>query len=239
MIESVSNLKVKEACKLHQKKYRSLTNSFLVEGEHLVEEAIRFGQVIRIFTTEDIRNDSIETWIVTPEVMKKLSQLGESKGIVAVCEKPKNKPLSNQVLLLDRIQDPGNLGTLIRTAAAFGFSTIIAEDSVDYYNEKVVRSTQGTLFQVDLLEGSLSAFIREHHEYLIIGTDVAKGTRLNQALIQESKVAIILGNEGSGVQESLRDLANLNVTIPMKSTESLNVAIAGGILMYEISRRNI
>ncbi|MBN2877623.1 MAG: RNA methyltransferase [Bacilli bacterium] len=237
MIESINNIKIKDACKLHQKKYRTETNTFLVEGEHLVEEAVRTGYAIRIFSTQETDYPGVETWMVTKPVMKKLSELGEENGIIAVCQKPQSKPLSNSVLMLDHIQDPGNMGTLIRTAAAFGFHTILAENSVDFYNEKVIRSTQGTLFHVDLMEGYLVEFIKTHPGYHYYGTDVNNGTFLRDVVLFPKKVAIILGNEGSGMRAELKSLVNTNITIQMQSTESLNVAIAGGILMYESSRR--
>jgi len=237
MIESLNNAKVKYAGKLKLKKYRSETGEFLVEGLHLVEEAIKSGNCLFIFTTETTPDFVVETDLVTTEVMKKISELGEESGYVAICKKPLKKPLSNRILLLDGIQDPGNMGTLIRTAAAFGFGTVIAENSVDFYNEKVIRASQGTMFHVDLRDGSLKEFIQNHRDYRHYGTDVLAGTDARTIDFKDELATLILGNEGAGVSPEIGSLADVNLKIPMHLTESLNVGIAGGILMYEIQRR--
>jgi len=236
MIESVANEKIKYANKLKLKKYRNLYNQFLIEGEHLLVEALNTNSVEMVFTTEDVTYKGVDTYQISEEVMLKLSDLDESSGVVAICKKPSTKPLSNRVLILDQVQDPGNMGTLIRTAAAFGFSTILAEKSVDFYNDKVIRSTQGTLFYVDLREGDIVSFMREHPEMSYFGTSVTDGVKLNEVSFNEP-FAVILGNEGSGVRPEIQSLVHTNVNIPMDSTESLNVAIAGGIIMYQSSRR--
>lgn len=169
--------------------------------------------------------------------MKRLSELGESTGMVAVCEKAEPSPPKDRVLMLDQLQDPGNMGTLIRTAAAFGFDTIIADRSVDFYNEKVIRGSQGAIFYVNLIEDDLTDFIHRHPEFHFVGTDVVVGIDLMDADFSFEKLAIILGNEGSGIRDEVKALVNTNINIPMISTESLNVGVAGGILMYESFRR--
>ena len=237
MIESLNNEKIKFAFKLKQKKYRQSTGLFLVEGEHLVEEAIKSNHAKQIFTTKMDTDYTVETFVVSSEVMKKLSELGESQGVIALCEKPDKHEWCDHVLILDQIQDPGNMGTLIRSAAAFGFATIISEDSVDYYNQKVIRASQGAIFYVDLLEMDISELIQRHPEYHFIGTDVLMGLDLQDADLSFDKLAIILGNEGSGVGDEIKSLVNTNINIPMLSTESLNVGVAGGIIMYEAFRR--
>lgn len=238
MIESLSNSKIKYAIKLKQKKYRSQFNQFLVEGHHLVEEALKSNMVSVIFTTEEEIFPNVEHYQVTQLVMKKLSDLNNDFGIIAICNRPVYQEISNHILLLDGIQDPGNMGTLIRTASAFGFGTILSESSVDYYNEKVIRSSQGAVFYVNLVEGNILDFIRNHSEYHIYGTDVLSGTNIRTVSFNQAKKAIILGNEGSGVRPQIKDLVHTNIHIPMSSTESLNVAIAGGIIMYEASKEN-
>jgi TrmH family RNA methyltransferase len=233
MIESLGNLKVKYAAKLKQKKYRSETNQFLVEGEHLVDEAIKSGLVDYIFTTEEKVYEGVSSLKVSERVFKKLSDLNNSRGFIAVSNKKSNQNLSANILLLDGVQDPGNLGTLIRSAAAFGFKTIISENSVDYYNEKVIRGSQGAIFYTSLMEENIEEFIVNHQEYEYYGTNVLKGTNLKEVNFKKNKIAIILGNEGSGVRKEIQNLVNTNINIPMLETESLNVGIAGGILMYE------
>ncbi len=233
MIESLTNSRVKYATKLKQKKYRTETNQFLVEGEHLVEESIKSGLAEYIFTTVEKQYGKVPSYLVSPEVFLKLSDLNNAEGVIAVSNKNTNHGLSSNILILDGIQDPGNLGTLIRSAAAFGFKTIISENSVDYYNEKVIRSSQGAVFYTNLFEKSLTEFIQTHKEYTYFGTNVLSGTDLKKVDFQKDKIAIILGNEGSGVREEIQNLLNVNIHIPMLKTESLNVGVAGGILMYE------
>ena len=237
MIESLNNSKVKYAVKLKQKKYRTLNQEFLVEGLHLIEEAIKTASAITIFTTENTAFENVETIVVSDDVMLKLSSLNEAKGYVAICTRKANKNLSDKILLLDQVQDPGNMGTLIRTAAAFGFNTVISDNSVDYYNDKVIRSSQGAIFYLDLLEGDISKFIKANPDYSYYSTDVKTGTDIRNIKISVSKIGLILGNEGSGVRPEIKQLSDFNLKIPMESTESLNVGIAGGILMYELFRR--
>lgn len=239
MIESLSNSKVKYATKLKQKKYRTETNQFLVEGEHLVEEAIKSGLVEYVFTTEDKSYDTVTIYQVSEEVFSKLSELNESIGFIAVANKFSSQDLSANILILDGVQDPGNLGTLIRSAAAFGFKTIISENSVDYYNEKVIRSSQGALFYTNLLEENLINFINNHKDYTFYGTNVSLGTNLKYVDFSKAKKAIILGNEGQGLRTEIQNLVNTNIYIPMLETESLNVGIAGGIIMYEAFERSL
>ena len=234
MIESLTNSKIKYAAKLKQKKYRTEYGQFLVEGEHLVTEAIKSGHIDCLFSTETDIYEGIETYLVTNEVFNKLSDLNSKHGIIAICNKPDNKELSDRILILDGIQDPGNMGTLVRTAAAFGFNTIIAEDSVDFYNEKVIRSSQGALFYINIMDKEIDEFIKTHIEYHYFGTDVLTGKDIRDIDFNEERLAIILGNEGNGVRDSIKGLVNTNINIPMINTESLNVGIAGGIIMFEV-----
>ncbi|XMB71954.1 RNA methyltransferase [Mycoplasmatota bacterium WC30] len=233
MIESLGNSKIKYASKLKQKKYRTEYGQFLVEGEHLIIEAIKSNNIDYLFSTETDSYDHVETFQVSNEVFNKISELNNSTGLIAVCNKPKIKELSDKVLILDGIQDPGNMGTLIRTAAAFGFNTIVAEDSVDFYNEKVIRSSQGAIFYVNIMDADIIKFIKTHHDYHYFGTDVLTGSDIRDVDFNEERLAIILGNEGNGIRNSIKELVNTNINIPMISTESLNVGIAGGILMFE------
>lgn len=235
MIESITNSKIKYATKLKQKKYRNQFNQFLVEGEHLVLEARKSNMIDVLFYTDDNYHVS-NSYQITSSIMKKLSELGNDSGVIAICNKPAFNELSSKVLILDGVQDPGNLGTLIRTAAAFDFKTIISENTVDYFNEKVIRSSQGALFYTNLIETDIIEFVKKNPNYHYYGTDVLSGHNITKEKFKKENIAIILGNEGSGVRKEIKDLVNTNINIPMSSTESLNVAIAGGILMYEASK---
>jgi len=233
-ITSVNNPTVKAVTKLHQKKYRNESGQFLVEGYHLYEEAQKAGIVRQVFTTdESIQGDHVVH--VSDHVLEKLAQVKQPQGVLAVCQKPSTEQVTERVLLLDRIQDPGNLGTLLRSALAFGFTTVVLEDTVDVYNDKVLRSTQGAIFSLHLYEQSIQSFMASHPEYQYIGTAMT-GTELDDASPLDP-IGLILGNEGSGVAAELLVSTAFNVTIPMQGTESLNVGVAGGILMYHFRKK--
>lgn len=236
MIESLTNSKVKYATKLKQKKYRQIYHQFLVEGNHLVQEAIKSKCVDYIFFTGENPYPDVISFEISETIMKKLSDLNASQGILAICNKPKNKPFTNKLLILDGVQDPGNMGTLIRSAAAFNFHTILIENAVDIYNEKVIRSSQGAIFYANVIEENLVEFIKGHPTYHYYGTNVLNGKDLKEIEFKQSRLAIILGNEGNGVRQEIQALVNTNINIPMVSTESLNVGVAGGILMYEANK---
>ena len=151
-ISSVNNEFIKETAKLNNKKYRDLTNTFLIEGEHLVKEAKKNNLIKTIIVLEDFQYETdLNKVIVTKEVMKKLSDNPSIPKIMAIVYKKECTRIGNKVLILDRLQDPGNLGTIIRSAVAFGFNTLIlSDDTVDLYNPKVIRSTQGMLFNINI-----------------------------------------------------------------------------------------
>lgn len=230
MISSLTNEKVKQLCKLALKKNRDETNSFIVEGPHLVDEAFKHGLVIEAFSLDD------KYTMVSEDVMKKICDTKSRVAQCALCRKPNNTKIGNKILLLDKIQDPGNLGTLIRSAISFGFDTIIVDDCVDYTSPKVVRSTQGAIFKASIIEKELINYIDELKEnnYVVYGTALTNAIDLKQAE-KSNKLAIILGNEGNGVRKELLDKTNCNLFIEMNNMESLNVGVAGSIIMYEVS----
>lgn len=235
MIESVNNEKIKYYAKLNQKKYRDEAGLFIVEGEHLVEEAKKKG-LIEVIYSLDKRDDAIQ---VSTAVMAKLSGLNTIPRVLAVVKMPENKEISGNILILDDIQDPGNLGTIIRSAVAFGVDTIVAsKNTVDFYNLKTVRSSEGMLFNVNLLKRDLEDFILSiKKDYYIYNTNVVNGTNVDEVGIRRP-YALIMGNEGAGVTDDIQKLANENIYIPMKKTcESLNVAMATSIILYEFSKR--
>jgi len=142
------------------------------------------------------------------------------------------------VLVLDNISDPTNLGTLLRSAKAFGFDSVfISNGSVDYFNDKVIRGSQGAIFKLNLLKGDIFSFlnkIKKTHQ--ILGTNVRNGFDVNEVNLSE-KLALILGNEARGVSSEVEAIVDKNLFIKMDNTESLNVSIAGSILMYEIAKK--
>jgi TrmH family RNA methyltransferase len=187
-------------------------------------------------------NLDVNKFVVTESVMNKLSSTDTIPEIVGVVRKiDNNEIVGNKVLILDRIQDPGNLGTLIRSAVAFGVDTIIlSNDTVDMYNSKVLRSAQGMIFNTNILRGNLIDYINElkNNNFEIIGTDVNEGISLKK-MDKKDKYALVLGNEGNGLSNDVRDLCDSFIYIDMKDfVDSLNVGVAGSIILYEMSDIN-
>lgn len=240
MYTSINNSKIKNLKKLYQKKYRDKENLFLVEGRHLVEEAKKVGILKEIYTTEDIDDDfGVPKNLVSEEVMKYLSEVESNQKIIGLCIKKDNQQIGNKIIMLDDIQDPGNLGTIIRSAVAFNFDTIIlSNNSVDLYNQKVIRASQGMMFKINIIRTDLIKTIDKLKEekYKILATRVTNGKDI-KCLEKSEKICIIMGNEGNGVREEIMSLADDFVYIKMnENCESLNVAIATSILLYELGR---
>ncbi|WP_040928699.1 TrmH family RNA methyltransferase [Nosocomiicoccus massiliensis] len=236
VITSKDNKRIKEIRKLLTKKGRTKAQQFLIEGEHLIEEAIQFGAHIEeIFVLEtDTYNFDLKTTVVTKDVMSSLSTLVTPPGIIAVVRMETKSIESDRVLAIDGIQDPGNLGTLIRTADAFNFKRIlIGKNTVDPYSDKVLRSSQGSHFHISLEDVELIE-VMQNFNGTILTTDLS-GQSLTDKITDE-KVMIVLGNEGHGVSQEVLAAANYKVKIDMPGdAESLNVAVAGGILMHQYS----
>lgn len=243
MITSLQNVQVKKWKKLHKRKERFKSNLFLVEGFHIIEEAYKSEWNVKeiiiregIVLPEIYRAFSVE--VVSEEVFLYLAQTETPQGIIAIIEKKQDMSVKgNRVLLIDRIQDPGNLGAMIRTADAAGFSTIIlGQGTVDMFNDKVIRATQGSLFHLDIIEGNLLSEISDLKTigFEIWATALDNATIYNDVSLSE-KIALVLGNEGAGVQLDILKAANHIVTIPIYGkAESLNVSVAAGILMYYV-----
>ena len=245
LITSLENDKIKKLIKLKEKKYRDQYNEFIVEGEHLVIEAYRSGLLEEILIDQDEVTvlDAPITY-VTKEILTKISTLDTPAHIIGVCKKKiEDSNLGNKLLLLDRIQDPGNLGTIIRSSKAFGIDTVVLGDGcVDLYNDKVIRSTQGIGFHMNVVTKNLKDFILElkAKEIPVFGTRVEYGEDIrNLTSRDKEKYALIMGNEGRGVDKEILDLCDKYIYIEMDhEVESLNVAIATSILLYELSRRD-
>ena len=232
MITSKDNAKIKELAKLKTSKYRSETKTFLVEGKHLVSEAKASGLLIEAFSLDDIPGYTQ----VSADVMKKISSTDTLVSEVALCKMKEELPLDSKILILDKIQDPGNLGTLLRSAKAFSFNTVVlGEGTVDLYNEKVIRSSQGAVFKLNIIKKDLVEFIPTLNKYKVYGTNVRNGIDIKEVKDKDN-IALILGNEGNGISNEVNDLVKYNIYIKMDNMESLNVGVAGSILMYEFSK---
>lgn len=230
MITSVENSKVKSLAKLNQTKYRKANELFLVEGAHLVNEARKANVLVEAFSIEEKEG---YTQLSEP-VMKKLCNTDTVVKEIGVCKFLKLNKIGNRVLVLDGIQDPGNMGALMRSAVAFGFDTIlVGNGSVDIYNDKVIRASQGAIFKLNFFFNETVELLKLIPEHKIYGTNVVRGNPLEK-IKKESKMAIILGNEGNGISKAVDSLEYPNIYIPMSNTESLNVVVAGSIIMYEL-----
>lgn len=236
VITSKDNKRIKAVRKLLTKKERLKANQFLIEGEHLIEEALKWNaNILEIFVLENSEfNFELKTTVVTKDVMKSLSTLVTPPGIIAVVEMNTHTVHSDRILALDGVQDPGNLGTLIRTADAFNFKRIlIGKDTVDPYSDKVIRSSQGSHFHVSIEDADLVEFIKDFSG-TVLTTDL-QGEPLNSSEVS-GPIMIVLGNEGQGVSDDVLSHANYKVKIDMPGhAESLNVSVAGGILMHQYS----
>ena len=241
IITSLENNKIKDLVKLQNKKYRDSTNMFLVEGEHLVEEVYKSNLLKEVFVVEgDSFNIDVPITYVSSDVMKKISTTDTYTNVVGLCEKKNsNEIIGNKILLLDDIQDPGNLGTIIRSSVAFNVDTIIlSPNTVDLYNSKVLRSTQGMFSHINIITMDLVETINTIKSLgiTVYGTNVNNGEDVRN-INDTSSYALIMGNEGNGVKDYIQDMCDKNLYIKMsKNTESLNVGVACSILLYELER---
>lgn len=247
-IESIQNPKVKQWKKLLTKKERDKSGTFLVEGFHLVEEALKQSEsVIEIIVSDKTglpaRWDSgeIPVTIVNEEISNSLSETEAPQGIYAVCRQVQvDVPDAKTYLLIDAVQDPGNLGTMIRTADAAGIDTVVVgKGSVDVYNSKVLRSAQGSHFHLPIIRGDLHDWIERLHEknISVYGTALEGASAYTDISTSES-YGLLVGNEGNGVNKELLAKTTANLYIPIYGkSESLNVAVATGILLYFLKNR--
>ena len=247
MITSASNKRIKDIQKLKENKNIKKYGRYLIEGKHLVEEALDAKVVEEIIVSESFEEynivDSFESELikVTDSVLKSISDTITSQGIIAVCrivKKELNINNYSKVLILDKIQDPGNLGTIIRTADAFNFDCIIlGKGTTSLYGQKVIRSTQGSNFHIDCFDNiDLVELIDEMNDFNIFATSLKADKYIEQLDNITGKVAVVFGNEGAGVSEEILSKVNnlLKISMPGRA-ESLNVSIAAGIVMHYIS----
>ena len=234
---STSNEKIKNIKKLQNKKYRDQENLFIVEGEHLVKEAFSLSRLELLIVEENYDIDiDIPKMIVSGKVMKYLSELETPTHYLGVVKKNNNNFIGKRIIALDGVQDPGNLGTIIRSSVAFNFDTILlSKDCVDTYNSKVLRATQGMILKVNIIRRDLCEVLSKLDNYKIYGTSVVNGKNIKDVK-EKNNVVVVMGNEGTGVTKEVQELCNDFIYIPMnKNCESLNVAVASSIIMHELN----
>lgn len=244
IITSKANSVVKNAKKLHQKKYRK--SAYLIEGWHLFEEAVQAGVTIeKIFALESYRDQLVafpQTVWVSDEILLDLADTQTPQGIVAVIQKEKiGLPDFRQgkYLFLEDVQDPGNVGTMIRTADAAGFTGVIVSDkSADIYSLKTLRSMQGSHFHLPIYRMPVATFVEEakKRNLPILATTLSRESKDYRELSPLEDFVLVMGNEGQGISSVMAESADQLVHIGMKGrAESLNVAVAAGILMFYFS----
>ena len=237
IITSKDNARISAARKLLQKKYRDKESLYLIEGFHLLEEALKANvQLTEIFVSADkVENTllaNLQLTVVSDEVLKSLSDEKTPQGVVAVVKKAETmRPKKGKFLVLENVQDPGNVGTMIRTADAAGYDAVICLGNTgDIYSPKVLRSAQGSHFHLPVLK---SDTFPETDNLLV--TTLSADSRDYHDLSRLTDFALVMGNEAQGVSAAALAAATQKVHIPMSGrAESLNVAVAAGILMFGI-----
>ncbi|MDB6218082.1 TrmH family RNA methyltransferase [Streptococcus oralis] len=244
IITSKANSVVKNAKKLHQKKYRK--SAYLIEGWHLFEEAVQAGvRIEKIFALESYQDQLAafpQTVWVSEDILRDLADTQTPQGIVAVIQKEEvGLPDLHQgkYLFLEDVQDPGNVGTMIRTADAAGFTGVIVSDkSADIYSLKTLRSMQGSHFHLPIYRMPLVSFVEEAKKsnLPILATTLSRESKDYRELSSLENFVLVMGNEGQGISSVMAESADQLVHIGMKGrAESLNVAVAAGILMFYFS----
>ncbi len=238
LITSRDNGRIKHLRKLLDKKTSMNEGLFVIEGENLVEEAIKNNLLVELYILDGVENRfDFECNYVTSDVMNSISSLSSTSRIVGVSKYINKNKLGKRLVLLDDIQDPGNAGTIIRSAVAFGIDTIVfSKKSVSPYNDKVLRSTGGMIYNTNIVISDLESVIKElkQKNIKVIGTSLKSSISLEN-VTKTSDYAIVLGNEGNGVSNNILDLCDEIVRIDMnESCESLNVGVSAGIILYHM-----
>ncbi|MBN3534767.1 TrmH family RNA methyltransferase [Mycoplasma procyoni] len=239
IISSLKNQHIVDLYKLHNKKERDAQGLFLVENWKIIKEGIDRNLITEILTTDTdfhLENSNIKITYITQSILEKLSSTKTPQNIIAVCKKTQfSESKMKRVVVLDQIQDPGNLGTIMRNAVAFGFDTIVIQ-GVDVYNEKTVRSSQGALFYLNILQtNNLEDFFKKHQQnYQIIGTIIDKNSKeITEIKTKNTEIMVVFGNEGNGISDHLKQYFSQNVYIKI-NFESLNVAAASAIILNHL-----
>ena len=259
VITSKDNELVKHIRKLKDKKYRDESNEFIIEGTNLIEEAVKEkAKIKKVIICEDttktyemptnIRLEiaKYECIYVSEKIFNLITQVTNPQGIMAIVEKTVKEDeidyTQDLIVMLDDIQDPGNLGTILRTIDSIGLKQIIvSKETADAFNPKVVRSTMGAIFRIKIIESEnlidTIKNIKKHHFKLIVTSLQTDNTIYD---INYNKKIIVIGNEGNGVSKEIQDMADEKIKIPMLGkTESLNASVATGIVLYEYVRQKL
>lgn len=235
-IRSADNQNVRKWEKLRQKKYRDEYGLFIVQERHLISEALDKGVLEHLLVREGCDNPfNKEAITVSDKVMKKLSSNVSLNDYIGICRIVDNElPEGNSFILLENVQDPGNVGTIIRTAYSFGYDAVILnEGCASLYNEKTIQSSQGALFHIPVLTMNIDEAIEKLHEMgvRIYATTLSSSHYISET-VKPEKYGLLFGNEGKGLKKETVEQCDENIKIEMENFESLNVAVACGICAY-------
>lgn len=258
IITSKDNENIKNIKKLKERKYRDLNNEYIIEGIKIIKEAINEKANIKkvIICEECLANNLLDDKLlyeiakydciyVTKKIFETITDVSKPQGILAIVEKNNKREIDYKediIIALDGIQDPGNLGTILRTIDSANLTQIIvSKDTVDAYNQKVVRSTMGAIFRINIVEvENLKETLKniKKHKYKIMCTDLSADKNIYEA--DYNKKVLVIGNEANGVTQEVLELADEKIIIPMLGkTESLNASVATSIIIYEYIRRKL
>jgi TrmH family RNA methyltransferase len=257
VIKSKDNNTLKEIKKLKEKKYRVENKRFIIEGFRFLEEGLKSDfNIDKIFIKESsidkfkenfssyVDNHDEKLFIVSDNLFKGISGTENSQGVLAVLNMKEETSIVKEgmYILADKVQDPGNLGTIIRTAHSAGCNgVILSKDTVDLYNEKTLRSTMGSIFNIPIIYDEDLSFTKEliNKGYNLVCSSLQTDKNFYEVNLVDNAI-IAVGNEGNGISDEVMNLATCKVKIPMLgNTESLNVAIAASIMIYEGVRQKL
>jgi len=245
----ITNQELKIFSSLKHKKFRQEHGLFLVEGYKTIEELLKSDlDILYVLGSEQVLAETNllnqeSSVIVNSKVLQRISNMKSASNLIAVVHTPKSKnnPITRRSILIDDIQDPGNLGTIIRTAHWFGFEQIIcSENSVDLYNHKVIQASMGAVFKIKVSYGNLEQIIPniQQQGFRVLGTFM-EGESIYDFKFTDRDV-FILGNEGKGISSKIEKIIDQKITIPNFSkgdlTESLNISIAGAVVCSEMAK---
>ena len=239
---SKDNKKIKYLNKLRTNKFMNEEKKFVVEGMHLVNEAKKSGLLLETYSTSSCDFGVVNN-VVSKSVMDYISTLPSKTDVIGIVKFIKEDlTLGDKIIILDDVQDPGNLGTILRTLDSANLSqVVVSKDTVDAYNPKVVRSTMGAIFRVNIVETeNLKETLKEmkRHKYKVMCTDLTASKNIYE--VDYTKKILVIGNESNGISKELLDMADEKIIIPMLGkTESLNASVATSIIVYEYVRRKI
>lgn len=242
MITSRTNNKILKVISLYDEENIVNEGMFINEGLINLKEALKWGEVKEIYITNKYKDElmglDIPTYLVSDDVLKKMSKLKNPNGIIFVSKIPSfTTKQHKKIIYLDDVQDPGNVGTIIRTALAFNYDMVVlSKDSASIFNPKVLSSCRGSIYKIPVLKMDFNDLKEKYNNHQIVVTTLDYDSEdLSSAKI-EDKFILVFGNEGHGVNKNISDICNKKIKINMNEIDSLNVAVSSGIILYYLSK---